>query len=78
MRTSITCCTRRDYLPQATRLAAVIRKEFGVECEFVKGDNGVFDVVVDGRRVFSTHEAARFPEEGEVAEALRRAGGAPG
>lgn len=37
----------------------------------MKGDNGVFDVVADGRRVFSKHESGRFPEEREVIEALR-------
>ena len=37
----------------------------------MKGDNGVFDVVADGQRVFSKHEAGRFPEEREVIEALR-------
>jgi len=31
----------------------------------------VFDVVVDGRRVFSKHETGRFPEPDEVARLLR-------
>jgi hypothetical protein len=26
----------------------------------------VFDVVVDGRKIFSKHEAGRFPEEAEI------------
>jgi len=34
----------------------------------------VFDVVVDGRRVFSKHETGRFPEPGEVVELIRAAG----
>jgi len=37
----------------------------------VKGDNGVFDVVADGDLVFSKHQRGRFPDEGEVLEALR-------
>ncbi len=36
----------------------------------VKGSGGVFDVVVDGNRVFSKHELGRFPEPGEVAGLL--------
>jgi selT/selW/selH-like putative selenoprotein len=38
----------------------------------VKGSDGIFDVVADGRLVFSKHDAGRFPDEGEVIEALRR------
>ena len=54
-------------------MAARIREEFGVEPQLVKDDNGVFDVVADGRLVFSKHQAGRFPEEEEVLEALRGA-----
>lgn len=44
-----------------------------MEPQLVKGDSGVFDVVADGRLVFSKHETGRFPEEEEVLEALRGA-----
>jgi selT/selW/selH-like putative selenoprotein len=37
----------------------------------VKGDNGIFDVVVDGKLVFSKHAEGRFPEDAEILEALR-------
>jgi selenoprotein W-related protein len=53
-------------------LAAAIRSEFGVEADLVKGDNGIFDVEVDGRRVFSKHEVGRFPENDEVLALLRQ------
>jgi selT/selW/selH-like putative selenoprotein len=36
----------------------------------IKGSGGVFDVVVDGRQVFSKHESGRFPQPGEVASLL--------
>ena len=32
----------------------------------MKGSGGIFDVVVDGKRVFSKHDTGRFPEPGEV------------
>jgi selT/selW/selH-like putative selenoprotein len=48
-----------------------MKRELGVEPELVKGDGGIFDVVADGELVFSKHERGRFPEEGEVVEALR-------
>jgi selT/selW/selH-like putative selenoprotein len=43
-----------------------------VEAVLEKGDRGVFDVTVDGRRVFSKHEAQRFPEEDEILALLPR------
>ena len=55
-------------------MAAAIRDAFGVEAELIKGDDGVFDVVADGQRIFSKHEAGRFPTEKEVLERLRAAG----
>ena len=40
--------------------------------ELIEGRGGVFDVTVDGRRVFSKHEVGRFPEEQEILALLRR------
>jgi predicted Rdx family selenoprotein len=52
-------------------LAEEIKRELGVEAELVKGDNGVLDVLADGRLVFSKHRDARFPAPGELAKAIR-------
>jgi selenoprotein W-related protein len=54
-------------------LAARILEKTGVEAQLVRGDNGIFDVVVDGRRIFSKHEAGRFPEPDEILRQLGRA-----
>ena len=37
----------------------------------MRGDGGIFDVVVDGRLVFSKHAAGRYPEPQEILDALR-------
>ncbi|MCP4002918.1 MAG: SelT/SelW/SelH family protein [bacterium] len=42
-----------------------------MEAKLIKGAAGVFDVDVDGRRVFSKQETGRFPETEEVLEKLR-------
>jgi selT/selW/selH-like putative selenoprotein len=39
----------------------------------IKGRGGVFDVVADGKLIYSKHATGRFPEEHEIVEALRRA-----
>jgi selT/selW/selH-like putative selenoprotein len=40
------------------------------QIELVRGSGGIFDVTVDGRRVFSKHETGRFPAPGEVLRSL--------
>jgi selT/selW/selH-like putative selenoprotein len=42
-----------------------------VSPELIPGRGGVFDVARDGRRIFSKHEAGRFPEEREILALLR-------
>jgi len=37
----------------------------------IEGRGGVFDVVVDGKLVFSKKNVDRFPEEGEVTSLIR-------
>ena len=53
-------------------MAAAIRDKLGIEADLVKGDNGIFDVEVDGRNIFSKHEVGRFPENDEVLALLKR------
>ncbi len=49
---------------------AELEEAFGARVRLIKGSGGVFDVIADGRRVFSKHEKGRFPEPGEVASLL--------
>ena len=51
-------------------MAASLKQRFGVDAELIRGKDGVFDVRVDGKLVFSKHELGRFPEPGEVEKAL--------
>ncbi|MBK7399168.1 MAG: Rdx family protein [Myxococcales bacterium] len=53
-------------MPRATSLAAEIKQKTGIEPTLKKGGNGVFDVVVDGRTLFSKHAVGRFPTHEEV------------
>ena len=46
-------------------------RELGIDAELIKGRNGVFDVVANGRLIFSKHAEGRFPEDDEIVEALR-------
>jgi selT/selW/selH-like putative selenoprotein len=42
----------------------------GFEAETIPGGTGQYDVIADGRLVFSKAETGRFPEPGEVRAAL--------
>lgn len=43
----------------------------GFDAEAIPGGKGQYDVLADGRPVFSKQELARFPEDGEVLSRLR-------
>ena len=42
----------------------------GVECDLVVSTAGQFDVLVDGRVLFSKHKEGRFPCHEEILDAL--------
>ncbi len=41
-----------------------------MEATLVKGSGGVFEVVLDGRLIFSKKQLGRFPNPGEVLELI--------
>ena len=43
-----------------------IQEARGVEAELVAGSNGVFDVVVDGKLIYSKDQTGRFPDPDEI------------
>lgn len=47
-----------------------MKEALGIETDLIRGDNGVFDVVVDGERIYSKHETGRFPENAEIVRAI--------
>jgi selT/selW/selH-like putative selenoprotein len=48
-----------------------LSKELGVTADVVRGERGVFDVLVDGKLIFSKHATGRFPDPAEIVEAIR-------
>jgi len=47
-------------------LAAEIKKQRGIDAVLRKGSGGVFEVVMDGRMLFSKKQQGRFPDHEEV------------
>jgi selT/selW/selH-like putative selenoprotein len=42
----------------------------GLDAKATRGERGQFDVIADGRLVYSKKETGRFPEDGEVRRLL--------
>ena len=51
---------------------ADLQARFGdkLECKVHRGDRGVFDVVVDGQKIFSKDALNRFPKRGEIGDLI--------
>ena len=54
-----------NYLPDAERVSAELKSK-GVSVELIKGSNGVFDVEIDGKLVYSKRNTGSFPNLGEL------------
>jgi selenoprotein W-related protein len=48
-----------------------LKKNLEAEIELVAGSNGVFDVTVDGKIIFSKFEQGRFPQTDEIINLIR-------
>ncbi|HBL54801.1 MAG TPA: SelT/SelW/SelH family protein [Candidatus Lambdaproteobacteria bacterium] len=51
-------------------MAAELKESFEVEAELHSGERGDFEVVVDGKKIFSKKKLARFPESGEITKII--------
>jgi len=66
-------CTSCNYLPRALWIAAELLPNLQYEIQafhFTPGTKGVFDVKVDGLRIFSKTEIGRFPEPEELSQSI--------
>ena len=52
-------------------MQAAIKKEFGSTATLNGGHSGVFDVVVNGKLIFSKDQTHRFPADDEIFKAMR-------
>ena len=67
MKLTIVFCRKCGYQDRAVELARDVLNFFDdVSVEIVPGDNGVFDVYLDGELIFSRHKERRFPLNEEV------------
>ena len=48
-----------------------LHKNLGAEVELVAGSNGIYDVTVDGKMIFSKFEQGRFPKTDEIISLIK-------
>jgi selenoprotein W-related protein len=78
MNVRIVYCVPCGHLPNAMGLAKELLSRYGQRLNrrfsvtLDTADGGVFEVYIDGERVFSRHEARRFPTSDEIAQIIER------
>ena len=73
-RVEIVYCPGCRWLPRATWLAQELLTTFEStlgEVAVAPGASGVFEVYLEGERIFSREEAGRFPEPKELKQVIR-------
>jgi predicted Rdx family selenoprotein len=53
-------------------LAASLKTRFGEDTQIIPGKTGQFDVIVNGKLIFSKGDAGRFPVDGEVESSFEK------
>ena len=73
MKLSIEYCSAWNYLPQASSLEAELKQSFpNMEISLISSGGGVFEIVLDGKLIFSKKAINRFPEKGEVVRIINK------
>ena len=65
MKATITYCVMWNYLPDAERVSDELKSK-GIKVDLIKGSNGVFDVDIDGKVVYSKRITGQFPNQGKL------------
>ena len=71
MKVSIKYCKQWNYLPRASSMGDELKKNLGADIELIAGSNGVFDVAVDGKMIFSKSDKSRFPQVDEIINLIK-------
>jgi selenoprotein W-related protein len=48
-----------------------LKRELAADTELIPSSGGVYEVEVDGERIFSKSQLKRFPREGEIINLIR-------
>jgi len=66
MKIEIYYCSEWEFKEVAAGLADELYRKYQVKPELIPGADGIFEVIIDGKRVFSKAETGRLPRPGEI------------
>ena len=73
MRIAIEYCNIWNYFPRASSLEAELKSKFSnLKTELISSGGGVFEVVLDGKLIFSKKSLDRFPEKDEIEKLIKQ------
>ena len=52
-------------------MQAAIKNEFGISPNLKEGEGGIFEVFIDGEKVYSNQTTYRFPNNDEIFDKIR-------
>lgn len=55
----------------AVSLAEKLKNSLKLETDLIKGSNGIFDIEIDGKLVYSKNETGEFPDEESLIQKIR-------
>ena len=55
----------------AVSLAEKLKTSLKLETDLIKGSNGIFDVELDGKLVYSKNETGEFPDEESLIQKIK-------
>ena len=59
-------------IPHLDRVADLMKNEFNMETELIKGGGGIFDVKLDGKLIYSKNQTGLFPTDEDIRKILKK------
>ena len=72
MKISIKYCAEWNYKPRASSMGDALNKEFMADIELIAGGGGIFDISLDGKKIFSKFDTGSFPQPAEIIELIKK------
>ena len=75
MNISIEYCNKWNYLPRAASMATELLEKYGnsiSRLELIPSGGGVYEVIKNGKLIFSKKKEERFPELDEIKQLLEK------
>jgi len=48
-----------------------LKREFAADVQLISSSGGVYEVVVEGEKIFSKAQLKRFPDDGEIVQLIK-------